>query len=237
MIITSIGVQQNPCIQSPAPEEARRDDTNARTLPEDIFHLGNENMFSVYDRNGTFSKESEDDRKEPQDEKDIVSDQNKSGEKELNEADKKEIRELEKRDREVRAHESAHIAAGAGLVRGSASYEYRKGPDGKLYVSGGEVSIDTSEEPDPKDTVRKMQRVKSAAYAPADPSHQDRRIAMQAAMKAAQAQVKVTEQRSLEAEQTKPQETDKDAQPNKGVQTYLKTAQKNTAGLFISTRT
>lgn len=237
MIITSIGVQQKADIQSHAPEETRRDDSRTRNLPEDILHLGNETKFALYDRNGTVSEEHEEDRKEPQDENDVSPNQNKSGDKELSEAEEKEIRQLEKRDREVRAHENAHMAAGAGLVRGSARYEYRKGPDGKLYVSGGEVSIDTSEEPDPEDTVRKMQRVKAAAFAPADPSPQDRRVAMQAAMKAAMAQVEIAEKRSLENIEAGPQEADKDPQQNKGIQNYLKTIQKNSAGLFISTRT
>lgn len=94
--------------------------------------------------------------------------------KELKEEDKKLIKELEKRDQEVRTHEEAHKAAGAGLVKDGASYNYTTGPDGKQYAIGGEVKIDMSPVPDdPEATIRKMQQVKRAALAPSDPSSTD----------------------------------------------------------------
>jgi hypothetical protein len=90
------------------------------------------------------------------------------------------VRELTARDAEVRAHERAHAAAG-GQYAGSPSYEYQRGPDGRDYAIGGEVPIDTSPVAgDPKATIEKMEQVKAAATAPAEPSPQDRQVAAKA---------------------------------------------------------
>lgn len=112
--------------------------------------------------------------------------------------------ELKTRDKEVRQHERAHIAAGGSCVKGGASYTYRTGPDGKRYVVGGEVSIDTSPESKPSETIRKMQTVRRAALAPADPSAQDRAVAAQAAMASAEAQMELI--RLRQDEKTAPQD-------------------------------
>ncbi len=91
------------------------------------------------------------------------------------------IAELTQTDREVRAHEQAHLAAAGGLARG-VSFSYTTGPDGKQYAVGGEVSIDTSPvSGDPQATIQKAQQVRAAASAPANPSGQDRAVAAQAA--------------------------------------------------------
>ena len=96
-------------------------------------------------------------------------------------AAKKEVADLKNRDREVRQHELAHLAAGGSYVRGSPTYSYKTGPDGQRYAVGGEVQIDTGEVPDdPEATARKMQVVMKAALAPKDPSGQDYRVAAQA---------------------------------------------------------
>ena len=114
--------------------------------------------------------------------------------KELTEQEKQQVRELQKTDQEVKAHEQAHIAAGAGYVRSGASYTYEVGPDGKRYAVGGEVSIDTSAVPDdPQATITKMQAVRRAAMAPANPSGQDRQVAAQAQQTAAQAQAEIAQ--------------------------------------------
>ncbi len=102
--------------------------------------------------------------------------------KNLTESDQKLINELNKIEKNVIAHEQAHLSAGGGLVRGGAAYSYQTGPDGKRYIVGGEVQIDTSTQPDdPGATIAKMQRVIQAALAPADPSSQDRSVASSAA--------------------------------------------------------
>jgi len=111
----------------------------------------------------------------------------------------KELQELKQRDREVRQHEQAHVAAGGSYVRGGASFSYQRGPDGRQYAVGGEVQIDTSEIPgDPAATIRKMQVVKSAAMAPAEPSAQDRAVAAEAAQAESQARADLREQESGE---------------------------------------
>ncbi len=110
-----------------------------------------------------------------------------------------ELFRLKKRDQEVKQHEMAHIAAGGPYVRGGAHFEYKTGPDGRRYAVAGEVSIDTSEEKDPRATLEKMRTVQRAALAPAHPSQQDRRVAAQAAAKAIQAMVEIMK----EAEENK----------------------------------
>ncbi|TMO90589.1 catalase, partial [Pseudoalteromonas sp. S3260] len=86
------------------------------------------------------------------------------------EQEQQQIQELAERDREVRTHEQAHASVG-GQYAGSPSYDYQRGPDGKNYAVGGEVQIDVGEVPgDPQATIEKMQQVRSAALAPAEPS-------------------------------------------------------------------
>jgi len=125
---------------------------------------------------------------------------------ELSEEEKHEVARLKKTDSRVRAHEHAHMAAGGSLVRGGANYEYKRGPDGTMYAVGGEVSIDTSEEARPEDTISKMQRVKAAALAPADPSPQDRKVAAEASVKAQKANMELAQQRKKELSRSQDEE-------------------------------
>lgn len=92
------------------------------------------------------------------------------------------IQRLKLREKQVIAHEMAHKAVG-GRYTGTVHYTYTRGPDGKYYITGGEVSIDVSEEPHPEDTIRKMQIVRAAALAPVDPSPQDLQVAQIATIK------------------------------------------------------
>lgn len=120
-----------------------------------------------------------------------------AGEGEYSPEEEQVIAKLKARDAEVRAHEAAHIAAGGGLVSGSANYTYQTGPDGRQYAVGGEVSIDISAESgDPEATIRKMQRVRTAAMAPGDPSGQDFAVAAAAAQIEAEARAELAESRS-----------------------------------------
>jgi|WetSurMetagenome_2_1015567.scaffolds.fasta_scaffold113278_2 hypothetical protein len=112
--------------------------------------------------------------------------------KELSKEEKKEVTELKKRDAEVKAHEAAHVAAGGQYVKGGASFEYQTGPDGQKYAVGGEVPIDVSPvSGDPSATIRKMQVVKAAAMAPAQPSGADVAIAAKASAEAGKAQAEL----------------------------------------------
>ncbi len=107
---------------------------------------------------------------------------------ELTEEERRRIEVLKKTDTEVRSHEMAHIAAGGQYISSGARLKYERGPDGVSYAVAGEVSIDTSPVPgDPQATITKMQQVKSAALAPANPSSQDRKVAAYASSQAAQA--------------------------------------------------
>ena len=111
----------------------------------------------------------------------------------LSEEEQNQVDDLKDRDTEVRVHEQAHAAVG-GQYAGSPSYEYQTGPDGKRYAVGGEVSIDVSEEEKPEDTIQKMQIVRAAALAPAEPSSQDLKVAAEASQKENQARAEVSEQ-------------------------------------------
>jgi hypothetical protein len=132
-----------------------------------------------------------------------VNNKNIAGEIELTSEEKKQVENLKKIDQEVKAHESAHMAAGSGLVMGGASFEYQRGPDGKMYAVGGEVKIDTSRENDPEATIRKMQKVRRAALAPAQPSATDRSVAAQASQIEAQARTELSQQRSEQTNENK----------------------------------
>ena len=97
---------------------------------------------------------------------------------ELTKAEEMLITELKQIEQAVRKHEMAHVAAGGRYILSGANYSYKTGPDGKQYIVGGEVKIDTSPVPgDPQATINKMRQVRSAALAPADPSPQDRKVA------------------------------------------------------------
>ncbi len=87
------------------------------------------------------------------------------------------VDKLRARDREVRDHEQAHARVG-GSYASQPTYSYQSGPDGKRYAIGGSVAIDASPvRGNPEATIVKMEVVKRAALAPAEPSSTDRRVA------------------------------------------------------------
>jgi len=115
----------------------------------------------------------------------------------------KQIQSLKSRDREVRAHEAAHLAAAGHLAQGGATFSYQRGPDGVRYAVGGEVSIDTAAiQGDPIATLEKAQRIRAAALAPAQPSSQDLNVAAQAAQLAIQARAEINQQRVAPSDET-----------------------------------
>ncbi len=118
------------------------------------------------------------------------------------------VRQLRSRDREVRAHEGAHVAAGGSLVRGGPSYTYQTGPDGRSYAIGGEVQIDASAVAnDPQATLTKSSQIRAAALAPANPSSQDIRVASNANQLASRARVDIAVQRREEVQLEENQRT------------------------------
>ncbi|WP_232506967.1 putative metalloprotease CJM1_0395 family protein [Idiomarina piscisalsi] len=127
-------------------------------------------------------------------EKADATEEKKPNGQQLDEQELEKVDELKSRDQEVRVHEQAHAAVG-GQYAGSPSYEYERGPDGKSYAVGGEVQIDVSPvQGDPQATIQKMQVVRRAALAPAQPSAADRAIAADATSKATQARAELAKQ-------------------------------------------
>ncbi|MGE8362227.1 putative metalloprotease CJM1_0395 family protein [Pseudomonas sp.] len=144
-----------------------------------------------------------------------------SRERRLEQLEQLEVAKLVSRDQEVRSHEQAHAAVG-GAYAGSPTYTFTRGPDGKRYAVGGEVSIDVSPVPnDPQATLRKMEVVLRAALAPAEPSAQDRRVAAEAQAQMAQARAELMAAQRSEAsaeaekaaEKKKEEEAAKEAEP------------------------
>ena len=128
---------------------------------------------------------------------------------ELTEEQQKQVEQLKSRDREVQAHERAHAAAAGPYARGGPSFTYQKGPDGQRYAVGGEVQIDTSSiEGDPEATLRKAQIIRAAALAPAEPSSQDRAVAVKATQMEAGASKELREQQQSDREDAGPEGAD-----------------------------
>lgn len=130
--------------------------------------------------------------------------------------DQQILRQLSARDSEVRQHEMAHQAAGGGHT-GAASYTFQRGPDGRMYAVGGEVSIDTSAvSGDPRATLEKAETIIRAAMAPAEPSSQDHRVAASARAMAAEARAELArmeEDKRTEGAESDEAESDQSAEP------------------------
>jgi len=125
------------------------------------------------------------------------------------------LEELEARDREVRRHEQAHVAAGAGHIVRGAQFSYQQGPDGGRYAVGGEVEIDVSPVPgDPRATIEKAQKIYKAALAPAQPSTQDRQVAARAMQMKTAARAEALQAKASEAESNRQASAPADASPS-----------------------
>lgn len=102
-----------------------------------------------------------------------------------------QVRQLARRDAEVRAHEQAHASVG-GAYASAPKYEYQRGPNGVNYAVGGHVEIDVAVIPgDPAATLAKMEVVRRAALAVAEPSAADRAVAAKAAAQASEARAEL----------------------------------------------
>jgi len=85
------------------------------------------------------------------------------------------------RDREVRAHEKAHLMNLGSAAASGIQLTTQRGPDGTSYAVGGGIKVDLSPVPgDPRGTLNKAQAVLRAVYAPGNPSAADMRVAAEA---------------------------------------------------------
>ena len=139
------------------------------------------------------------------------------------------INQLSARDKEVRAHEQAHVAAG-GQYAGAALYQSERGPNGVNYAVSGEVSISVSKESTPEETLQKAQIVRRAALAPAEPSPQDRRVAAMATRMEAEARQEIAQQKVEEnAEQKAVEEAESQDDEAEAVQASAQSDQQQDA--------
>ncbi|XAK44675.1 putative metalloprotease CJM1_0395 family protein [Campylobacter coli] len=128
-----------------------------------------------------------------------------------------QVRELQSIDRNVKAHEAAHQAAGGGLA-GAASFSYTRGPDNQMYATAGEVPIRMQKGRTPEETIANARQVVAAAMAPADPSPQDYRVAANALKMEFEARAEATK---LKAQET--QEKNEENEENEEKQENLDT--------------
>lgn len=126
----------------------------------------------------------------------------------LNQAEKLLIAKLKRADTAVKAHELAHLSVAGPYATSGINFSYQRGPDGQRYAVGGEVQIDTTAEATPEATIAKMQVVRAAALAPADPSPQDRKVAAAATAKITAANRELREIREQDAELTRQAKAD-----------------------------
>ena len=120
---------------------------------------------------------------------------------------KAEINELELTEKEVIVHEQAHKAVG-GSVTGPITYTHTEGPDGKRYISGGEVSINMKEGATPEETLEILEKVKAAAFHhQLNHFPQDLRVAASATAQIQQTRVEVAKQ-NVEQLQTNEEEVE-----------------------------
>jgi hypothetical protein len=87
------------------------------------------------------------------------------------------LSKFKNQDSIMRTHEQTH--ASIGHTTSPISYNYQEGPDGKLYVVGGHVRMDTSIPSDPKSAAFKLDMLLKAASGPTHLSNSDATIGTQ----------------------------------------------------------
>lgn len=93
---------------------------------------------------------------------------------------KNEIRSFEATEKSIINHEKMHMMIGGNLA-GSPSFIYTTGPDGRRYVSGGQVNLKMPSGGTLTSLLRNLKRIKSAATAVSNPSAADISTASSAA--------------------------------------------------------
>jgi hypothetical protein len=109
--------------------------------------------------------------------------------------DLRALRELERRDNQVRTRDMAFIAA-AGGAAGSYTIEYETGPDGRRYMVGAEVTLDTTEGATPEQTLAKARALRAATMSASRDSAQDAMAATKAMRMEAEARAEIERERS-----------------------------------------
>ncbi|EPX1959974.1 putative metalloprotease CJM1_0395 family protein [Campylobacter coli] len=175
------------------------------------------NSYNYYSSKPSFDKTNQSDSTQ-KDEKNLSEnkdDKEKNGEQtqmvngvELSQKEVAQVRELQSIDRNVKAHEAAHQAAGGGLA-GAASFSYTRGPDNQMYATAGEVPIRMQKGRTPEETIANARQVVAAAMAPADPSPQDYKVAANALKMEFEARAEATKLKAQEAQEKKEENEEK----------------------------
>ena len=118
--------------------------------------------------------------------------------KQLTPEQQRQIEKLAARDRDVRAHEAAHMAV-AGALASGVEYTYQLGPDGKLYAVGGKVEVSIPLGLTPEEELAEARQLRAAADAPTDPSGQDMAVAAKASQLEAGAQQEIAKEHAKPA--------------------------------------
>ena len=155
-------------------------------------------------------------------------------------AEQEEIRTLKQTDREVKDHEQAHRAVG-GKYAGPMVLTYERGPDGVNYAVAGEVQVSVSEvQDDPQATIVKAEQIRRAALAPANPSQQDRAVALQATEMIVDAEQQLRQESVLNSVDAESTENDTSSESQSSAESTTANAGQSTdssvQGLFKSTR-
>lgn len=140
------------------------------------------------------------------------------------------LNELKAIDRNVRAHEAAHVGAGGGVVAGGASYTYTRGPDGQMYATAGEVPIRMQKGKTPEETIQNARRILAAAMAPADPSPQDYKVAANAAQMEVSARAEQARENAKKIEESMKDNSTSDSQDSNKVDSAAQTGNSTISG-------
>ncbi|HEF5072525.1 putative metalloprotease CJM1_0395 family protein [Campylobacter jejuni] len=176
------------------------------------------NSYDYYSSKPSFDKTNQSDSTQ-KDEKNLSEnkdDKEKNGEQtqmvngvELSQKEVAQVRELQSIDRNVKAHEAAHQAAGGGLA-GAASFTYTRGPDNQMYATAGEVPISMQKGNTPEETIANARQIAAAAMAPADPSPQDYKVAANASKMEFEARAEAMKLKAEEAKEKEEENKEKD---------------------------
>lgn len=176
------------------------------------------NSYDYYSSKPSFDKTNQSDSTQ-KDEKNLSEnkdDKEKNGEQtqmvngvKLSQKEVAQVRELQSIDRNVKAHEAAHQAAGGGLA-GAASFTYTRGPDNQMYATAGEVPISMQKGNTPEETIANARQIAAAAMAPADPSPQDYKVAANAAKMEFEARAEAMKLKAEEAKEKEKEEENKE---------------------------